>query len=88
MKIWARILGIAGLLSGALSFTSFGSDFAWGALKPLSAILLGAAFICGLFAPEFAKYDEDHKSRLDLAKHEPPKQAKRPEPSQTLHETR
>ena len=60
MKIWAKILGVAGLLSGALSFTSFGSDFAWGALKPLSAILLGAAFICGLFAHEFAKYDEEH----------------------------
>ena len=60
MKIGAKIFGVAGLLLGALSFTSFGSDFAWGALKPLSAILLGAAFICGLFAPEFAKYDEEH----------------------------
>ena len=60
MKTWGKILGVAGLLAGVLSFTRVGSDFAWGALKPLSAILLGAAFICRLFAPEFAKYDEEH----------------------------
>jgi len=65
MKTWGKILGVVGLLLGALSFTRVGSDFAWGALKPLSAILLGAAFICGLFAHEFAKYDEEHGKPMD-----------------------
>ena len=84
MKIWARIFGVAGLLSGALSFTSFGSDFAWGALKPLSAILLGAAFICGLFAPEFAQYDEEHgkpindKARMANGESNPNEKAQSP----------
>jgi hypothetical protein len=78
MKAWAKILGVAGLLAGVLSFTRFGSDLAWGALKPLSAILLGAAFICQLLAPEYAKYDEDQKSRVNTAKREETKWSEPP----------
>jgi hypothetical protein len=61
MKTWAKILGVAALVSGVLSFTRFSGDFGGGALKPLSAVLFGAAFICWVFAPEYASYDEEQK---------------------------
>jgi hypothetical protein len=61
MRTWAKMLAVATLVSGVVSFTRVGSDFAGGGLKPLSAVLFGAAFICWVFAPEYAKYDEEHK---------------------------
>jgi hypothetical protein len=59
MRTWAKTLGLAALVSGVVSFTRLGSDFAGGGLKPLSAVLFGAAFICWVFAPEYAKYDQE-----------------------------
>jgi hypothetical protein len=50
----------------AVSLTSPGSEFMWGALKPLSATLFGAAFISYLLANEYAKYDEEHKKDAEL----------------------
>jgi hypothetical protein len=65
MRTWAKILGLAALVSGVVSFTHFGSDFAGGGLKPLSAVLFGAAFISWVFAPEYAKYDKEHKRHIN-----------------------
>jgi hypothetical protein len=79
MRTWAKILGLAALVSGVLSFTRFGSDFAGGGLKPLSAVLFGAAFICWVFAPEYAKYDEEQ--RLKSTEREPPRQTEPSQPS-------
>jgi hypothetical protein len=67
MRRGARIFGLLALILGALSFTSWGSDFAWGALKPASAILFGAFFICKLFAPEYAKYNDEQRARREKA---------------------
>ena len=67
MKTWAKIFGILAAVFGVLSFTPFGSDFAWGALKPATAILFGAYLICKLLAPEYAKYNEEQKKRLASA---------------------
>jgi hypothetical protein len=63
MRTWAKILGIAAAVSGVVSFTHFGSDFLGGGLKPLSAVLFGAAFISWVFAPEYRKYDEEQAQR-------------------------
>jgi len=65
MRRWAKVLGIAAVVSGVVSFTGFGSDFLGGGLKPLSAVLFGAAFICRVFAPEYARYNEEHRASVN-----------------------
>ena len=79
MRIWAKILGVAALVSGVLSFTRFSGDFAGGALKPLGAVLFGAAFICWVFAPAYASYDEEQK--LKSTEREAPGQTEPSPPS-------
>jgi hypothetical protein len=71
MRTWAKIFFVAAVISGAISFTSFGDDFAWGALKPLSATFLGAAGICWFLAAEYARYNEEHKGHDPSPKDEP-----------------
>jgi hypothetical protein len=61
MKRWGRILGVLALVLGGLSFTPYGENFAWGALKPAAAILFGAYLICKVLAPEYAKYNQEQK---------------------------
>ena len=65
MGTWAKILAVVAVIAGVVSFTPSGSDFAGGGLKPLSAVLFGAAFICWVFAPEYAKYDEEHQQHIN-----------------------
>ncbi len=67
MKKLARLFLAASLISLAASLTPPGGDFMWGALKPLGALLFGAFFISNLLAKEYARYDEEHEYRMDLA---------------------
>jgi hypothetical protein len=64
-----KLLLLASALTLAASLTNAGSEFAWGALKPVSAILFLVFFIGQLFHKEMALYDEE--SRLRLAKAQP-----------------
>jgi len=68
MKILARFLIGASVISLAASLTDPGSEFLWGFLKPLSALLFGAFFITNLLAKEYAQYDEEHEYRMELAR--------------------
>ena len=70
MKRWGTIFGILALVLGGLSFTPYGENFAWGALKPAAAILFGAYLICKVLAPEYAKYNQEEKKRLAAAEGE------------------
>jgi hypothetical protein len=74
MKKAAIIFGIASVISLAVSFTEAGSAFGWGLLKPLSAILFGAAFINYLIASEYEGYDREQKDRIESAKRSLPAQ--------------
>src|SRR6185436_8435411 len=67
MRRWGRIFGILALVLGGLSFTPYGENFAWGALKPAAAILFGAYLICKVLAPEYAKYNQEEKRRRAAA---------------------
>ena len=60
MKRLAGIFGVLALAFLAISLTGPGSDFLWGGLKPLAAILFIAAFICRVLAGEVTQYDEEH----------------------------
>ena len=51
----------------ALSLTAAGSDFGWGILKPLSAVMFGAFFISNLFAKDVAEYDQAERARRGQA---------------------
>ena len=68
MKTLARFFITASVISFAVSLTGPGSEFLWGFLKPLSALLFGAFFISNLLAKEYAQYDEEHEYRMDLAR--------------------
>jgi hypothetical protein len=70
MKRWGRIFGVLALVLGALSFTPYGENFAWGALKPAAAILFGAFLICKVLAPEYAKYNQEERKRRAAAEGE------------------
>ena len=67
MKRWGTIFGVLALVLGGLSFTPYGENFAWGALKPAAAILFGAYLICKVLAPEYAKYNQEEKKRRAAA---------------------
>ena len=79
MKKVALIFGIASLISLAVSFTEAGSAFGWGLLKPLSAILFGAAFINYLIANEYERYDREQKDRVESARRSLPAEPAPPE---------
>jgi hypothetical protein len=68
MKTLAKISLTASVILFAVSLTGPGSEFLWGFLKPLSALLFVNFFIMNLLAKEYAKYDEEHEFRLALAK--------------------
>jgi hypothetical protein len=72
MKILVKAFITASLLLFCVSLTGFGSEFLWGFLKPLSALLFVAFFITNLLANEYAKYDEEHAYRMALAKESAP----------------
>jgi len=68
MKTIARFFLAASVISLTVSLTGPGSDFLWGFLKPMSALLFGAFFITNLLAKEYAQYDEEHQRRMELAR--------------------
>jgi len=70
MKKLARVFLVSSAIMLALSLTGPGGEFLWGALKPLGAILFGAAFISYLLANEYAKYDEEQKRGAELRRKE------------------
>jgi len=67
LKTLAKIFLIASPVLFAVSLTGPGSEFLWGFLKPLSALLFVNFFIMNLLAREYASYDEEHELRLSLA---------------------
>ena len=71
MKKVAKIFLIGSVTAFALSLTGPSSEFMWGILKPLGALLFGAFFITNLLANEYAKYDQEQKEKLPLAAREP-----------------
>ena len=76
-----KILLSVSVIALLTSLTNAGSEFGWGFLKPLSAILLVAFFIIQLLEKEVAQYDEENRSRLERAQRyssETSKSASRP----------
>ena len=67
MKTLAKTLLIGSVVLFALSLTGPGSDFLWGFLKPLSALMFVNYFIMNLLAKEYSKYDEEYELRMKLA---------------------
>ena len=67
MKTLAKILLISSVVLFAVSLTGPGSEFLWGFLKPLSALLFVNYFIMNLLANEYVKHDEEHDLRMKLA---------------------
>ena len=67
MKTLAQIFLISAAILFAASLTGSGSEFLWGFLKPLSALLFVNFFIMNLLAKEYIKYDEEYDLRLELA---------------------
>ncbi len=68
MKKLAKVFFAASVVSLAVSLTGPGSEFMWGFLKPLSAMLFGAFFISNLLAKEYREYDQEQEYRLKLAR--------------------
>ena len=80
LKTLGKICLTASIISLAASLTGPGSEFLWGFLKPLSALLFVNFFIMNLLAKEYAKHDEEQELRLALAKENTQKQPQpRPE---------
>ncbi len=67
MKTLANTLLTISAVLFALSLTGPGSDFLWGFLKPLSALMFVNFFIMNLLAKEYSKFDEEHDLRMKLA---------------------
>jgi hypothetical protein len=67
MKTLAKILIVSSVICFVVSLTGPGSDFLWGFLKPLSALLFVNFFIMNLLAKEYSKYDEEYELRMELA---------------------
>jgi len=67
MKTLAKTLLISSVVLFAVSLTGPGSEFLWGFLKPLSALLFVNFFIMNLLAKEYGKYDEEYDRRMTLA---------------------
>ena len=67
MKTLAKILLISSVVLFAVSHTGPGSEFLWGFLKPLSALVFVNYFIMNLLAKEYTKHDEEHDLRMKLA---------------------
>jgi hypothetical protein len=70
MKTLAKVFITVSVISFATALTGPGSEFLWGLLKPLSALLFVAFFITNLLADEYAQYDEERQLRLELAQNE------------------
>jgi hypothetical protein len=68
LKRLGKICLAASISLLAASLTGPGSEFLWGFLKPLSALLFVNFFIMNLLAKEYANYDEEQELRLALAK--------------------
>ena len=67
MKTLAKTLLISSAVLFVVSLTGPGSEFLWGFLKPLSALLFVNFFIMNLLAKEYSKYDEEYELRMRLA---------------------
>ena len=67
MKTLAKTLLISSGVLFAVSLTGPGSEFLWGFLKPLSALLFVNFFIMNLLAKEYSKYDEEYEFRMQSA---------------------
>jgi hypothetical protein len=67
MKTLAKTLLISSAVLFIVSLTGPGSEFLWGFLKPLSALLFVNFFIMNLLAKEYSKYDEEYELRMQLA---------------------
>jgi hypothetical protein len=72
MKTLAKAFIIASVILFCVSLTGQGTEFLWGFLKPLSALLFVAFFITNLLANEYARYDQEHAYRMALAKESTP----------------
>jgi hypothetical protein len=67
MKTLAKILIVSSVICFVVSLTGPGSEFLWGFLKPLSALLFVNFFIMNLLAREYSKYDQEYDLRMKLA---------------------
>ena len=71
MKTLARILIVSSVICFVVSLTGPGSEFLWGFLKPLGALLFVNFFIMNLLAKEYGKYDQEYDLRMKLAAAKP-----------------
>ena len=67
MKTLAKTLLISSVVLFAVSLTGPGSEFLWGFLKPLGALLFVNFFIMNLLVKEYSKYDEEYELRMQRA---------------------
>jgi hypothetical protein len=67
MKTLAKTLLISSVVLFAVSLTGPGSEFLWGFLKPLSALMFVNFFIMNLLVKEYDKYDVEYELRMQLA---------------------
>ena len=67
MKTLAKTLLISSVVLFVVSLTGPGSEFLWGFLKPLSALMFVNFFIMNLLAKEYSKYDEEYELRMQSA---------------------
>jgi hypothetical protein len=84
MKKLAKVLLVSSVILLGVSLTGPGGEFMWGALKPLSALLFGGAFISYLLADEYATYDAEQERKIDLARRQTKRTTAKDEP---VHET-
>ena len=61
MSRTAKFLLALSLMLLVASFTKPGSDFAWGCLKPMGAIVFIAFYLVQLLGKEVAAYDQEQK---------------------------
>ena len=68
MKTLAKTCLVASVVLFAVSLTGPGSEFLWGFLKPLSALLFVNYFIMNLLANEYALLDEERRKNASVTK--------------------
>ena len=63
-----KILLALSVATFAAALTDMGGSIAYGLLKPMGAIFFMLFFLVNLLAKEMARYDEEHRLRLGLAR--------------------
>jgi hypothetical protein len=86
MTKMSKIFLVISMTTFLANFTAAGNDFAWGILKPVSAISFILFFITNVLAKEVALFDEEQRRiRMDLQAQNLVPPASKPSASQEQH---